>query len=158
MAQPYTSLENTIIKTKKNIERLEHALNYIKEWSEKYTNWDININVKGKMQSCPIIQVIMYYKGAAHKLIELHYLTSKDAFKRYGFLYPDGLRYGTPEWNLLINPTKDCILDNELLDIYLDIVGNERDISYSVKMIKTYQNKQAIEQDFKCRKRKSKNV
>lgn len=31
MAQPYTSLENTIIKTKKNIERLEHALNYIKE-------------------------------------------------------------------------------------------------------------------------------
>lgn len=77
MAQPYTSLENTIIKTKKNIERLEHALNYIKEWSEKYTKWDIKINVKGKMQSCPLIQVVMFYKEAAHKFIELHYLTDR---------------------------------------------------------------------------------
>ena len=158
MAQPYTPLENTIIKTKKNIERLEKALNYIKEWSEKYTKWDIKIEVKGKMQACPTVQVIMSYKEQTHKFITLHYLTSKEVFKLYGFLIPDGLKYGTTEWYLLRNPTKDCILDNELLDIYLDIVGNERDVSYSAKMIKTYQNKKTIEQDFKCRKRKSKNI
>lgn len=158
MAQPYTPLENTIIRTKKNIERLEKALNYIKEWSEKYTKWDIIINVKGKIQACPIVQVLMNVKGKTSNYIEMHYLTSKEVFKLCGLRYPDNLRYGTDEWRLLSKPTKDCILDNELLDIYLDIVGNGRDVSYSAKMIKTYQNKKTIEQDFKCRKRKSKNI
>ena len=152
MAQPYTLLENTIIKTKKNIERLEKAINYIKEWSEKYTKWDIKIEVKGKMQACPIVHVIMYYKEQTHKFISLNYLTSKDVFKLYVFLNPDGLKYGTTEWYLLRNPTKDCIIDNELLDIYLDIIGNERDISYSAKMIKIYQKNKSLEKDFKCRK------
>ncbi len=152
MAQPFTSLENTIIKTKKNIERLEKALNDIKLWSEKYTEWDIVINVKGKMQACPIVQVLMNVKGKSANYIEMHYLTSKGVFKLFGLRYPDNLRYGTDEWRTLSSPTKDNIMDNELVDIYQDIVKNERDLSYSIKVIKSYQKKKSIEKDFKCRK------
>lgn len=152
MAQPYTSLENTIIKTKKNIERLEKALNDIKIWSEKYTEWDIIINVKGKMQACPTVQVVMNVKGKPVNYIEMHYLTSKGVFKLFGLRYPENLRYGTDEWRTITNPTKDNIMDNELVDIYQDIVKNERDLSYSIKVIKAYQKKKSLEKDFKCRK------
>ncbi len=152
MAQPYTSLENTIIKTKRNIERLENALNYIKHWSEKYPDWDITINVKGKMQACPTVQVLMSVKRSPSKYIEMHYLTSKGVFKLFGLSYPDNLCYGTDEWRTLTSPTKDNIMDNELVDIYQDIVKNQRDLSYSIKVIKSYQKKKSLEKDFKCRK------
>lgn len=152
MAQPFTSLENTIIKTKKNIERLEKALNDIKIWSEKYPDWDIIINVKGNMQACPIVQVLMNVKRKPTHYIEMHYMTSKGVFKLFGLRYPDNLCYGTDGWRTLTSPTKDNIMDNELVDIYQDIVKNERYISYSVKVIKSYQKKKSLEKDFKCRK------
>lgn len=152
MAQPYTSLENTIIKTKRNIERLEKALSDIKLWSEKYTDWNISINVKGKMQACPTVQIIMNIKDKPAQYIEMHYLTSKGVFKLFGLRFPNNLRYGTDEWNTIAKPTKDNIMDNELVDIYLDIVKNEKDLSYSVKVIKAYQKKKSLEKDFKCRK------
>ena len=152
MAQSFTSLENTIIKTKKNIERFEKALNDIKILSEKYLDWDITINVNGKMQACPTVQVLMSIKGKLYNYIEMHYLTSKGVFKLFGLRYPDNLRYGTDAWRTITSPTKDNIMDNELLDIYLDIVGNERDVSYSIKVIKAYQKKKSLEKDFKCRK------
>lgn len=104
------------------------------------------------MQACPTVQVLMHIKGKPAQYIEMHYLTSKGVFRLFGYKFPENLRYGTDEWSTLVNPTKDNIMDNELVDIYKDIVKNERDLSYSVKVIKAYQKKKSLEKDFKCRK------
>jgi hypothetical protein len=146
---PLLPLEQIIANTKKNLERLEKANERIKVWTEKFEGWRIDVQIKGKMQARPSIEVELVRNG---KILHLSYQSAKNTFKLLAFKFnndKDTLRYySNKQYEVLRKPTVDNLMDDELIGIYLNFLDNDYSIECDYKLLLSYQSKKRLEKDF----------